>query len=276
MVIVLLAVVAAAASGVSVGGAGAGTSSVTRVSTATSDVLNLFVAAAWGVAAVVLVFVVTHLTRRPQDDPDEPEHEAIRKTWWLPTIALLAIMASLAIPIALIRANRTDGAGTGTAGGPAGASGATTGSGGPPTPSPWTLLAVVAGGTAAGVVLFGGRHRPSESEGEPRRDELVRALDGTIEGIESEPDPRRAIIRAYVRMERALTQSGLPRRPSATPLEYIEEALQRLMVPLVPTRSLTDLFEIARFSRRPIDAAMKRRAIDDLLAVRQALAAEAS
>jgi hypothetical protein len=66
----------------------------------------------------------------------------------------------------------------------------------------------------------------------------------------------------------------VPRRPSETPFEYIEGALRRLMVPAEPVHSLTQLFEIARFSDRHLDATMKQRAIDDLLEVRFALAAE--
>jgi Domain of unknown function (DUF4129) len=54
----------------------------------------------------------------------------------------------------------------------------------------------------------------------------------------------------------------------------VETALRRLMVPAEPVRALTELFEIARFSDRPIDATMKQQAIDRLLEVRFALTAE--
>jgi len=102
----------------------------------------------------------------------------------------------------------------------------------------------------------------------------VRAVDDSIHDIEREPDPRRAIIRAYARMEGALARSGIARRPSQTPFEYLEAALRRLMVPAEPVRGLTELFEVARFSDRHLDASAKQRAIDYLLEVRFALAAE--
>jgi hypothetical protein len=102
----------------------------------------------------------------------------------------------------------------------------------------------------------------------------VKAVDDSIHDIESEPDPRRAIIRAYARMEAVLARSGVPRRPSETPFEYIEAALRQLLVPAAPVRSLTELFEIARFSERRLDGSMKQRAIDCLLEVRFALVVE--
>jgi hypothetical protein len=75
-------------------------------------------------------------------------------------------------------------------------------------------------------------------------------------------------------MEAVLARGGIPRRPSETPLEYIDGALRTLAIPAAPARSLTDLFEIARFSDRPIDVSMKRRAIDCLLDIRSALMSE--
>jgi len=46
------------------------------------------------------------------------------------------------------------------------------------------------------------------------------------------------------------------------------------MVPDDPARSLTELFEVARFSDRPIDPPMKQRAIDCLLDIRSGLTSE--
>jgi hypothetical protein len=103
---------------------------------------------------------------------------------------------------------------------------------------------------------------------------VVGVVDDSISDIERDPDPRRAIIRAYARMEAVLARGGIPRRPSETPLEYIDGALRTLAIPAAPARSLTDLFEIARFSDRPIDVSMKRRAIDCLLDIRSALMSE--
>jgi hypothetical protein len=46
------------------------------------------------------------------------------------------------------------------------------------------------------------------------------------------------------------------------------------MVPDEPARSLTELFEIARFSDRSIAPSMKQRAIDCLLDIRSGLTSE--
>ena len=107
-----------------------------------------------------------------------------------------------------------------------------------------------------------------------RRPELSEEIDLALDDLRAEGDIRRAIIAAYARMEGALARSGVPRRPSETPFEYIDGALRRLMVPAEPVRSLTELFEVARFSDRHLDASAQQRAIDCLLEVRFALAAE--
>jgi hypothetical protein len=93
----------------------------------------------------------------------------------------------------------------------------------------------------------------------------------TIDDVRREPDARRAVIGAYVRMERLLTRLGSPRRPSSTPFEYLSQALSTVDVPAGPARTLTELYEVARFSRRNVDAATKARAIDALLAVQRSL-----
>ena len=70
--------------------------------------------------------------------------------------------------------------------------------------------------------------RPEPVPEEP--DELLAAVDLSLEDLENDPDARRAVIRAYARMERALGSYGLARRPSETPLEYLARALTSLRV----------------------------------------------
>ena len=272
LVALLLAVAAWAAPGVTSGRAG-----VDATATAPSGadrVLTTFIAAAWGAGAVLMVFVARALVRRPDDeDEEEAENEATVRAWWLPWLAMLIIVTTLVIPVLLIWATRTHADQQ-----PGGSSGsAATRLPGTPhpsvIPSAWSLLAIVAGGAGAWYVLF--RRAPRVDEDRVAWPEvLVKAVDDSIHDIEEDPDARRAIIRAYARMEGVLARSGVPRRPSQTPLEYIEGALRQLLVPAAPVRSLTELFEIARFSDRPMDASMKRRAIDCLLEVRFALVAE--
>ena len=271
---VLLGVVAWAAPGMTAGGAAADGTSSAAPSSVTS-VVNLIVGAMWGAMVVVVIHLFLRIRRRNDEEGEEVVGRP-RKAWWLPWLAAAIILATVVGPIALIRggSNARDVPGTATTASVPPRPADVPPPSDPTTPSVWTILAVVAGAAAATFVILRRSSHPFDRERPPLPQELVRAVDDSIHDIESEPDARRAIIRAYARMEGALSRSGVPRRPSETPLEYIEGALRRLMVPAEPVRSLTDLFEVARFSDRHMDANAKQRAIDLLLEVRFALAVE--
>ena len=51
--------------------------------------------------------------------------------------------------------------------------------------------------------------------------ELAATVDDAFAELDAEPDPRRAVIAAYARMERALAAHGLARHPFEAPLEYL-------------------------------------------------------
>ena len=55
------------------------------------------------------------------------------------------------------------------------------------------------------------------------------------------------------------------------PYEYLARVLPLLKVRKSAVRSLTELFEYAKFSRHEIDDAMKERAIESLVTVREDL-----
>jgi hypothetical protein len=103
-------------------------------------------------------------------------------------------------------------------------------------------------------------------------------LDDTLEDLERDPDPRRAVIAAWARMERGLAAAGLPRRPSEAPFEYAGRVLRTALTPAAgPLRPdsvhrLTGLFERAKFSHHDIGEADRGQAIAALRAVRQELA----
>jgi hypothetical protein len=103
--------------------------------------------------------------------------------------------------------------------------------------------------------------------------ELAGVLDDTLDDLRAEPDPRRAIIAAYARMERALAAHGLPRRTSEAPLEYLARVLTDLQASEQAIRGLTDLFALAKFSDHPIGPTMKERAIQALESLRDDLRA---
>ena len=116
----------------------------------------------------------------------------------------------------------------------------------------------------------------------PRRDEtgkrsarraVADAVEESLGSLADEPDPRRAVIAAYARMERALGASGIPRRAPEAPLEYMHRALRQLRAGARPVRRLTGLFAVAKFSQHPVDAGMKQDAISALEEVGRDLAA---
>jgi Domain of unknown function (DUF4129) len=98
-------------------------------------------------------------------------------------------------------------------------------------------------------------------------------LDDTLQDLYDERDPRRAVVAAYSRMERALAAHGLPRQESEAPAEYLERALEELSASASSASRLTRLFEWARFSDHPVEPGMKTEAIQALEAVRDELTA---
>jgi hypothetical protein len=101
--------------------------------------------------------------------------------------------------------------------------------------------------------------------------DMVSAIETTIDDLRSEQDARRAVIASYALMERTLARHGFARHRSEAPLEYLATILRGLRVRESAVRTLTGLFEYAKFSRHEISPAMKEEAIDALLAIRDDL-----
>lgn len=131
-------------------------------------------------------------------------------------------------------------------------------------------VAIVAGLAIVGLVLYERRRRPPPRE-HTAAEELEEVLNETLEELELDPDPRRAVIQAYVRMETVLAAHGHARQPHEAPLEYLARVLRELDVRAEAAHALTELFERARFSRHEIDAAMRAEAVASLEAVRDDL-----
>ena len=141
----------------------------------------------------------------------------------------------------------------------------------------WPLALAVGGFLLlGGAWIFIRRNSASgtaATEPEGVEEELARVIGSTIEELRSERDARRAVIAAYANMERILASNGLARGPAEVPYEYLVRVLQLLEVRESAVRSLTELFEYAKFSEHDIDAAMKERAIESLVTVREDLQA---
>lgn len=125
------------------------------------------------------------------------------------------------------------------------------------------------------LLLGGALPRGAAAAGEPGSTALRWALEHSIAELSDDPDPRRAVIASYARMEAALAQAGLPRQESEAPREYLVRVQGAAEMPSAPVRRLTELFERARFSEHRIDPALRVEAIGALRAIRDGLGAAA-
>jgi hypothetical protein len=143
-----------------------------------------------------------------------------------------------------------------------------------PLDGSWVRGAAFGAGALIGIVaLFLIYRNPSRPAARDHDEEaLDHAIAAGVQGLESEPDPRRAVIKAYAGMEHALAKDGLPRNPSETPVEYLRRALERLSASSAATTRLTALFEQAKFSTHAIDEPMRREALAALGDLRAELA----
>jgi hypothetical protein len=235
------------------------------------------------VLLAVLPFVVPLIRRRRRRrfaEPD-PDVEPVRLPWWGRVLRALAIAAVVFLSLLLLSLfsgpDRSQEQSAEPPSGPAepATDAQPTDPGGLPPVHWWGILLLALVVLAAAAAAWYLRERPVEAEpDEP--DELVAAVELSLEDLERDPDPRRAVIRAYARMERALGAHGLPRRPSETALEYLARALTSLHVGRASVERLTALFERAKFSRHEIDGSMKDEALAALSSLRDELAGAAT
>ena len=102
-------------------------------------------------------------------------------------------------------------------------------------------------------------------------EQLIGELDASVDDLRSIENPRDAVIACYSRMERVVELAGVERRESDTPFELLARLLLRRDVSERSARRLTELFEKAKFSLRPIDETMRTDALEALLEVRAEL-----
>jgi hypothetical protein len=139
---------------------------------------------------------------------------------------------------------------------------------------PVLIVSVLAvGGVAAAWWSAKARKRARGFEETALAEALADVLAETLDELRAESDPRRAVIAAYARLERAVAAYGLPRRPSEAPLEYLGRMLGELSVSRPAVRRLTLLFERAKFSHHDVGLEMKEQAIDALQQVQEELRA---
>ncbi|MDQ3384599.1 MAG: DUF4129 domain-containing protein [Actinomycetota bacterium] len=107
------------------------------------------------------------------------------------------------------------------------------------------------------------------------RRRLVAGLDAVIADLRRDPDPRRAVIRAWARLEDLLAEHELPRHPSEAPTHYVRRVLEHLAASRHAVQALTATFERAMFSSHVIGPGDQVAAVDALVAVRDDLGVRA-
>ena len=259
----------------------------TRVFLSLPDWLIVTAGAAFSIAGLVLVAVVLAAGRRRRQSEDEYElSRQPQKT--SPLVVVLLVLLALApgamMGGVLLWLSLSDVSVVPGPGGMTMDDRALSGLGSPNEPpivpaSPLTTgligaLALLAGLGSLGFALWLGLAgrllpRPGAAEDQPAR--LVQAVEESLDDLRREPDARAAILRIYRHFERALAGAAVPRRPWQTPTEFMRAALSRLPLPPSPVRSLTGLFEIARFSRHPCGEAERDSAWRSLTEIRATL-----
>jgi hypothetical protein len=118
------------------------------------------------------------------------------------------------------------------------------------------------------------RRRLRRAQDAPAEDPsaLARALRASITALESERDPRRAILRAYARMEHAFRNVEIVRARDETASEFLGRAVRRLPVSAGAAAALTERFEEARFSTHTFTERDRELALASLHRVEQELA----
>lgn len=134
--------------------------------------------------------------------------------------------------------------------------------------SPLLLLVGALLMAAAGVIAWrrhgGRRSGDSELPDDTRQGAVHAALVDTIDAMLADPDPNTAIRGAYARLLEGLEACGAGRRDHEAPMEHLHRVFTFLRVRPEPLRRLTELFELARFSTRPLNAAHREQALQAL------------
>jgi Domain of unknown function (DUF4129) len=140
----------------------------------------------------------------------------------------------------------------------------------------WLLIGLI-GGAIVGALVWGYLKRnkkpdkPEPDEDTVDADIMAESVAASVDLVETDTDPRKAIIAAYARLLDGLAAAGLPRRLEEAPEEHLARSLTSLPIAPAPFRELTRLFALARFSQHPITEAHRGEALAALGAVQNEL-----
>jgi heme/copper-type cytochrome/quinol oxidase subunit 2 len=251
----------------------------TALQTPTAAVFTLI--AGIGIVLLGPVAILVWSGRRRKDDPPEHEPPPVEVHWiWQVLAILLPLALGAALVVAAVTGSRLRGKEPGSGstfltGGSGASSGPTRAARGFVVPSwlPWTALGIIAVAVIAGIVVLWVR-RPRRESTTPEAGATRVAVDAAIDALDSEADPRRAVIAAYRAMQRALGEHGVARRPTEAPREYLQRVLVASQANEREAKTLTGLFEEARYSTHPIPERFRELALTALQSLRGRLRSE--
>jgi hypothetical protein len=242
---------------------------------ASGTVLTTALAATEGVALVafVVVLVMARPRRKPKLDEDEPPRPPF--PWWAKTLAVLASVAVMVTPLAILL---TRGTRPRT---PAQARPGALASGGAVPPrlpatahgSPWPLIAGMLIALALLVALTAWSRRTRRRLARPPGDLVRLALGESLAAgraaLAGPRDPRAAIIACYAAMERGFAAAGSAPAAADTPAEVLARATGAGLVRSGSAVRMAGLFRRARYSSEPMtsaDSAAAAAALDQMQA----------
>jgi cytochrome b561 len=233
-----------------------------------------------GVVMLGALVLVVWPGRRRKDDPPEQEPTRIEVPWiWKLVAIVLPVALGAALVAAAVSGTRSahtaPGFGGESFGGASAGTNHSSGAGGGftvPAWLPWTVLAIVGIALAAGVVVLWLRRERTATE-PPETSAARAAVEAAIGALDTETDPRRAVIAAYGAMQRELGEHGVARSPAEAPREYLQRTLTASRATEREARTLTGLFEEARYSTHPIPERLREAALSALRSLQRRLQA---
>ena len=227
-----------------------------------------------GVALVafVLVLAMARPRRKPKADDDEPPR--LPFPWWAKTLAVLAAVAVMVTPFAVLLTRKTRP----RTAAPQARAGVLAGRGATPPRLPahgpsWPLLAGMLIALALLLTLTVWSRRTRRRVTGPPRDQARLALGQSLAAgraaLAGPRDPRAAIIACYTAMERGFAAAGSAPAAADTPAEVLARATGAGLVRSGSAARMAGLFRRARYSSEPMtgaDSAAAASALDQMQA----------
>jgi hypothetical protein len=138
----------------------------------------------------------------------------------------------------------------------------------------WLLLPIAVSFAilAPGAVVLRRRLKRGHAAYAEEPGALGQAVRASIASLESERDPRRAILGAYARMEQGFRNVEIVRARDETASEFLGRTMRRLSVSAGAAAALTERFEEVRYSPHQITEADREQALASLRRVERELA----